>query len=127
MPSGTDQVRSAVSSLVARCPTFEAASTTAEYLCSQGVPSQALSVVVDGGASYSELMPSHRYYVTSDRRNAQRSRKLLATGADAQGAADGLNAVPCVGQLPSESLHPSHGVVRTSRWSRWARPHSGKT
>ncbi len=149
MPPGTDQVLSAVSPLVARCATFEAASRTVEYLYSCGVPREALSVVADGvqpaaaaihvgqwlhrgtGSSARRRMPgsidaepvmSRRYYVTSDQGSAQRARRLLCTGANAQGETFGVDALPCVGQLSARSLHPSSGLVRIKWWSRRARP-----
>jgi hypothetical protein len=146
MTPDTDDALSAVSLLVARCPTFEAASHTVEYLCSRGVPREALSVVADvarpsgpgdGGrwlrwdawktARRRVPQRSRRHYVISDQRSARRARRLLATDADAQGETFGVRAVPCVGQLSSKSQHPSHGVVRVRWWSRWARRQLEKT
>ena len=145
VPPESEEVLTAVSPLVACCPTFEAASSTVEYLCSEGVPREGLCVMVGGvrpaagaldrgrwfgrgngrsarrrvpGSSDSSLMTSRRYYVISDQRSARRARRLLADGADAQGEAFGMHAVPCVGQLPPKSLHPSNGVMRVSWWSR---------
>ncbi len=154
MTPGTDEVVTAVSPLVARCPTFEAASTTVEYLCSRSVPREALSVVADEvrpdagpgdggrwlrwgawrtartrvqGSVHPEPVTSRRYYVISDQSSARRARQLLRTGANAQGETFGVHAVPCVGQLASKSQHPSNGVARISRRSRRARPHVEKT
>ena len=153
MTPGTEEVLAAVSPLVARCPTFEAASSTIEYLCNRGVPREALSVVADvvrpaagrgdggrwlrwgtwpgartrvQGSMDPELVMSRRYYVISDQSSARRARRLLAAGADVQGGTFCVHAVPCVGQLSSQSQHPSSGVARISWWSRRARPHFGK-
>ena len=145
MPPGTEQVLSVVWPLVASCPTFEAASTTVEYLCRHGVSREGLSVVVDevpppgaidrrrtfgGGAatnarrrrrrtSDSALTTSRRYYVISEERGVRRARQLLAAGADAKGETFGVPAMPCVGQLSSRSLDRGNGMSRISRWSRW--------
>lgn len=141
MTPGTDEVLSAMSPLVARCSTFEAASRTVEYLCSRGLPHQALSVVADAvrpaaGPSHGRRLlqwdawrtahrreqrsrdPARGYYVVSDQRSARRARRLLAPGADAQSGTFGARAVPCVGQLSPKSQHPSSGVVRVRWWSR---------
>lgn len=141
MRPGTDEVLSAMSPLVARCPTFEAASLTVEYLCSRGLPHQALSVVADevrpaaGPGDGDRFLqwdawktarrrvqgsthPARGYYVVSDQRSARRARRLLATGADAQSETFGVRAVPCVGLLSPRSQHPSSGVVRVRWWSR---------
>ena len=138
MTPGTDEVLSAMSPLVARCPTFEAASRTVEYLRSRGVPHQSLSVVADevrpaaGPGDGTRLLqwdawktarrrvqgsthPARGYYVVSDQRSARRARRLLATGADAQSETFGVRSVPCVGQLSPKSQHPSSAVVRV-RW-----------
>jgi len=138
MPLVTDEVLSATSPLVARCATFEAASSTVDYLCSRGVPREALSVVADRvrpavaaiqagrwlhrgkGRSARRRMPgsidvepvmSRRYYVISDQSSARRARRLLSTGANAQGETFGVHALPCVGQLSARSLHPSSTLV----------------
>jgi hypothetical protein len=132
MPRGSDNVLSAVPPLIARCPTFEAATSTVEYLCSRGVPRQALSVVVDevqpaagardGGRwlrwrrwraartraqrrMHPEPEKSRQYYIISDESSARRARLLLHTGANALEETFGVRAVPCVGQL-----HPSCSI-----------------
>jgi len=153
MPPGAEKVLSAGSPLVARGATFQAASSTVDYLCSCGVPREALSVVADGvqpaaaaihacrwlrrgtgrsarrrrpGSIDADPVMSRRYYVISDQSNARRARRLLCTGANAQGETFGVHAVPCVGQLSARSLHPSSGVVRLRWSSRRARPRSVK-
>lgn len=134
MPPGTDDVLSAVSPLVACCATFEAASNTVEYLCSCGVPREALAVVADAarpaaaaidggrwlrpgtgrsarkrmrGSIDADPVMSRRYYVLSDQSSARRARQLLCTGANTQGETFAVHALPCVGQLSARALHPS--------------------
>jgi hypothetical protein len=142
VPPGSDEVLATGSPLIARCPTFEAAESTVEYLYNRGVPRQALSVVADevraaAGAGDGgrwlrwrrwsaarmqvhrsvdpELIITRRYYIFSVQNSARRARLLLRTGANTEDETFGVLAVPCVGQLSSELQHPSHDVLTTVR------------